>query len=171
MQNQDNLESKSIGLGWSPQKIIMASSRNISVSVFCRESGGEDCGLCLSLPTSHNCGWCSTVGVCTTLNQCKLDPFTTQVRCNYTSACKLGWAQIEKVLLNFPRHIQAGAGGPPEHFEPKQGSVPSIPVYSTASTVLASVYWRPIFQGRQIGSKLKFYYPNRPLGVQKKYQN
>ena len=58
----------------------MASSRNISVSVFCRESGGEDCGLCLSLPTSHNCGWCSTVGVCTTLNQCKLDPFTTQVR-------------------------------------------------------------------------------------------
>ena len=145
MQNQDNLESKSIGLGWSPQKIIMASSRNISVSVFCRESGGEDCGLCLSLPTSHNCGWCSTVGVCTTLNQCKLDPFTTQVRCNYTSACKLGWAQIEKVLLNDPRHIQAGAGGPPEHFEPKQGSVPSIPVYSTASTVLASMYWRPIF--------------------------
>ena len=52
-------------------------STHISVSVFCTESGGEDCGLCLSLPSSHHCGWCSSVGVCTTVNQCKLDPFTS----------------------------------------------------------------------------------------------
>ena len=41
----------------------------------------------------------------------------------------IGWAQIENVLLNDPRHIKTGAGGPPEHLEPKHGSVDSIPVY------------------------------------------
>ena len=45
----------------------------------------------------------------------------------------IGWAQIEKVLLNNPRHIQTGAGGPPEHFEPKHESVASIPVYPISS--------------------------------------
>jgi hypothetical protein len=39
--------------------------------------GGEDCGHCLSLATSHKCGWCSTIEVCTTLSQCKSNPFNS----------------------------------------------------------------------------------------------
>ena len=39
--------------------------------------GGRDCGHCLSLATSHKCGWCSTIEVCTTLSQCKSNPFNS----------------------------------------------------------------------------------------------
>ena len=55
---------------------MWSGSRN-GVSVFCTEEGGEDCGHCLSLATSHKCGWCATIEVCTTFSQCKSNPFNT----------------------------------------------------------------------------------------------
>lgn len=56
-------------------KMISSSS----VSVFCTEEGGEDCGHCLSLPRTHNCGWCSSSKVCTTFKQCINNSFQTKV--------------------------------------------------------------------------------------------
>ena len=72
-----------------------------------------------------------------------------------------------KSCFEWPRTNVMGAGGHPEHFEPKQRSVAVSATQRTASKVLASQYWRPIFRGRNFGSKLKFYYANRCLGVQK----
>ncbi len=43
-----------------------------SVSVFCREEGGGNCGHCLSLPAHYKCGWCAPLKVCTTQNQCEV---------------------------------------------------------------------------------------------------
>ena len=79
----------------------------------------------------------------------------------------LGWAHIQKVLLNHRIHSSWAGGGSPEHFEPKQRSVAACAILRQASKVLASQYWRPIFRGRNFGLKLKFYYVNRCLGVQK----
>ena len=78
-----------------------------------------------------------------------------------------GWAQIQKVVLNHRSHSSRAGVDPPEHFEPKQRSVAASATQRTASKVLASQYWRPIFRGRNFGSKLKFYYANRCLEVQK----
>ena len=79
----------------------------------------------------------------------------------------IGWAQIQKVVLNHRSYSSWAGVHPPEHFEPKQRSVAASATQRTASKVLASQYWRPIFRGRNFGSKLKFYYINRCLGVQK----
>ena len=77
----------------------------------------------------------------------------------------LGWAKIEKSSFEWPKtHI--GRCRWSSWIFWAQSRV-CTPVYPTASKVLASMYWRPIFWGRQIDSKLKFYYINRPLGVQK----
>ena len=83
----------------------------------------------------------------------------------------VGWAQIQKVVLNHRSHSSWAGVHPPEHFEPKQRSVAASATQRTASKVLASQYWRPIFRGRNFGLKLKFYYANRPLGTRKWHQN
>ena len=79
----------------------------------------------------------------------------------------LGWAQIQKVVLNHRSHSSWAGVDPLEHFEPKQRSVAVSAPQRTASKGLAAQYWRPIFRGRNFGSKLKFYYINRCRGVQK----
>ena len=73
--------------------------------------------------------------------------------------------------LEWPRTNNMGAGGHPEHYEPKQRSVAASATQRTASKVLASQYWRPIFRGRNFGLKLKFYYANRPQGTRKSQLN
>ena len=90
---------------------------------------------------------------------------------NPTPLPQVGWAQIQKVVLNHRSHSSWAGVHPPEHFEPKQRSVAASATQRTASKVLASQYWRPIFRGRNFGLKLKFYYANRPLGTRKWHQN
>ena len=79
----------------------------------------------------------------------------------------VGWAQIQIVDGIKRIHSSWAGDGSPEHFEPNYRSVAACAILRQASKVLASQYWRPIFRGRNFGLKLKFYYVNRCLGVQK----
>ena len=51
----------------------------------------------------------------------------------------------EEIVSEWPRTNIMGAGGHPEHFKPKQRSVTANTTQRTASKVLASQYYRPIF--------------------------
>ena len=54
----------------------------------------------------------------------------------------VGWAQIQKVVLNHRSHSSWAGVDPPEHFEPNQRSVAVSATQRTASKVLASQYWK-----------------------------
>ena len=53
---------------------------------------------------------------------------------------------FDEIGSEWPRTNIMGLGDRPEHFEPKQRSVATSATQRTASKVLASPYWRPIFE-------------------------
>ena len=58
--------------------------------------------------------------------------------CRFSNQTRVG--PFKKSCLEWPRTNNMGAGGHPEHFEPKQRSVAAIAIHRMASKVLASQY-------------------------------
>nr|XP_022299547.1 plexin-A2-like isoform X3 [Crassostrea virginica] len=55
---------------WGPQKYPLDMSNNITVQIYKCKYMVTNCGLCLTMDTKYNCGWCSSTNQCTRNKEC-----------------------------------------------------------------------------------------------------